>query len=412
MHVSVFTPSHDSRYLGDCYRSLLAQTMPDWEWVVVLNQECRDWLPPRADERVVVIRDNAVNGVGAAKRLACHRARGDILVELDHDDVITPTCLEDVHDAFAANSAATLVYSDFAQMNRDLSPNDGRFNPAMGWQYSDEKIGTATFARCHALEPFPHNVGYIWYAPNHVRAFQRSAYDAVGGYDQRLRVLDDHDLMIRLFMAGEFEHVDRCLYVQRMHGKNTQSDTLTNRFIQQRTVAYYRANIEALAAAWAGRHGLAVVAVEAVASRRDRPASATSAVIDPSCPRLAYPDDSVGLIIATDVLQYVGDRAAFFNECHRVLAHGGLIMTSTPSTDGRGAFQDPSAVAFYNENSFWYLTDRDRHPRIPMLRARLQMSDLHTDFPSAWHKENKIPYVHANLLAVKDGPRQGGPLLV
>ncbi len=38
MNISVFTPSHDSRYLSDCYRSLVSQSYTDWEWVVVLNR--------------------------------------------------------------------------------------------------------------------------------------------------------------------------------------------------------------------------------------------------------------------------------------------------------------------------------------------------------------------------------------
>jgi hypothetical protein len=39
------------------------------------------------------------------------------------------------------------------------------------------------------------------------------------------------------------------------------------------------------------------------------------------------------------------------------------------------------------------------------------VSHLRTYFPSAWHEENDISYVHANLIAVKGGPRQGGLLL-
>ncbi len=39
------------------------------------------------------------------------------------------------------------------------------------------------------------------------------------------------------------------------------------------------------------------------------------------------------------------------------------------------------------------------------------MSHLRTWYPSAWHEQTDIAYVQANLLAVKDGPRQGGPLL-
>jgi hypothetical protein len=88
-----------------------------------------------------------------------------------------------------------------------------------------------------------------------------------------------------------------------------------------------------------------------------------------------------------------------------------MVGTRTPSTDGRGAFQDPSHVAFYNENSFWYLTQAQLRPSLPELTARFQVSHLSTSFPSDWHREVNIPYVVANLLAVKDGPRQGGPVL-
>ena len=85
--VSVFTPSHQPRYLDECFRSLRAQTFEDWEWVVVLNQGAR-WRPPEPDPRVrVEVKDDLV-GVGAAKRHACAVARGEFLVELDHDDIL------------------------------------------------------------------------------------------------------------------------------------------------------------------------------------------------------------------------------------------------------------------------------------------------------------------------------------
>ena len=134
-------------------------------------------------------------------------------------------------------------------------------------------------------------------------------------------------------------------------------------------------------------------------------------VVDPGDPRLPYEDASVGVVKAVELLQRLPDRAAFFNECYRVLVHGGLIMTRTPSTDGRGAFQDPSHVAFYNENSFWYLTQARLRSSLPTLSARLQVSNLRTYFPTPWEQQVNIPYVEANLLAIKDGPRQGGPLL-
>ena len=141
MQVSVFTPSHDPRYLADCYRSLQAQTHTDWEWVVLLNGASRPWVPPRPDSRVVVVRAPAeVRGVGAAKRRACEIAGGDILVELDHDDLLTATSLSDLHQAFLDHPRASLVYSDFTQVRADLSPDPSHFGPTYGWEYTEEEI--------------------------------------------------------------------------------------------------------------------------------------------------------------------------------------------------------------------------------------------------------------------------------
>ncbi len=132
-------------------------------------------------------------------------------------------------------------------------------------------------------------------------------------------------------------------------------------------------------------------------------------MVDPEKPVLGYPDNSVGVIKLIDFLQRISDRAALLNECYRVLCHGGLIITQSPSTAGRGAFQDPSHLSFWNENSFWYLTRAELRFAIRTLNCRLQISRLHTGYPTAWHQEQMIPYVYANLIAIKDGPRQVTP---
>ena len=412
MLVSVFTPSHNARFLDDCYRSLARQTFRDWEWVVLLNGGAKAWSPPERDDRVKVTRGKFPPKVGAAKRAACELCSGEILFELDHDDIITSTCLQEVHDAFKVDDDTVLVFSDFAQISEDGSPNHDRFNPAMGWEYTEEEIDGVTYLRCHALAALPHNVGYIWYAPNHLRAFRRSTYLDVGGYDAQLAVLDDQELMIRLFLAGDFRHIDRCLYFQRVHSGNTQSEASTNAFIQEQTVRYYQQHIEDLAVAWSRRRGLAVVTARTSSSPWSSDPDPGEVIdVDPEKPILPYDEGAVGVIKAYELLQRLPDRAAFFNECHRVLVHGGLVLTRTPSTDGRGAFQDPSHVAFYNENSFWYLTQARLRSSLPTLTARLQVSHVRTYFPTPWERDNDIPYVEANLLALKDGPRLGGPVL-
>jgi SAM-dependent methyltransferase len=121
-------------------------------------------------------------------------------------------------------------------------------------------------------------------------------------------------------------------------------------------------------------------------------------------------DSSVGLIRAHDVLPRLRDKIAVFNELYRILCHGGILLTFTPSTDGRGAFQDPLQVAFYNENSFWYFIDGEARAFVPEIRCRFVASQLSTFYPTEWHEAHRISYVKATLVAIKEGSRQGGQL--
>ncbi|MCK9897981.1 glycosyltransferase [Frankia sp. AgB32] len=414
---SVFTPSHRPRFLDECLASLRAQTRSDWEWIVLLNNGAR-WRPDMPDDRIrVEIADN-LRGVGAAKRRACELARGEFLVELDHDDLLASDCLTELAKAFDENPSAVFVYSHAAQITADGGRDESRFDETYGWVFEDVDVDGRDVLQAVSLAPTPHNVAYIWYAPNHVRAFRRETYDQVGGYDADRLVLDDQDLMCRIFQAGAFHHVPRCLYLQRVHPDNTQSDAEINAHIQQETVALYDRYIEANALAWASRSGL--LALDLGAAHRkptgylgvDQRAGNGVDIVATLPERLDLPDNSVGIIRAVDFLQYVPEKVPLINELYRLLAPGGMLLTQTPSSDGRGAYQDPTHLAYYNENSFWYYTDDQYRTFVPEIRARFQSSRLVTYFPSEWHAENNIPYVAANLIAVKDGAdRCGGPLL-
>jgi SAM-dependent methyltransferase len=414
-HVTVFTGSNHNRFLDECLQSLLAQTYPDWEWVVVLNQGAR-WRPEVSDPRVrVLVRDSLV-GVGAVKRQACAEAYGEILVEFDHDDLLASDCLAEVVAAFEAYPGVGFVYSDTAQIGEDSGRDESRFAAAHGWRYRDEQVDGRDVLASHALAPTPHNVSYIWYAPNHVRAFRRDVYEKVGGYDGSLDVADDLDLMCRLYQAAGFHHIPKCLYLQRMHPRNTQRDPELNARIQQRSIEIYDRNVQLNALAWAKRQELLAVDLGAAHHKPEgflgldrREASGVDLVCDVT-KGIDLPDDSVGVIRAVDFLEHVPDKIGIFNELYRVLAPNGMLLSLTPSTDGRGAYQDPTHVAFYNENSFWYFTDRQYARFVPEIRCRFQVSRLATYFPSEFHRTHHIPYVVANLIAVKDGTRNGGLL--
>ena len=416
--VSVFTVTHHPRFLDECFSSLLSQTFEDWEWVVLLNSGAR-WRPARDDPRLRILIDDSISGVGAAKHRACAESRGALLVELDHDDILASEALAEITRAFDENPEVSLVYSHAAQILEDGSRDDSRFDISNGWVYRDTTVDGRDVQYVQAMAPTPHNVSYIWFAPNHVRAYDKVAYERAGGYDPTRHVLDDQDLMCKLYEVGNFHLIDKCLYLQRMHSRNTQRDADTNAFIQQETVALYDRYIESNALAWAAREGLLALDLGAAHNRPpgylgvDQYPGKDVDIVATLPDRMPFDDNSVGVIRAVDFLEHIADKVALINELYRALAPGGLLLSRTPSTDGRGAYQDPTHVAFYNENSFWYYTERQYRNFVPQIEAAFQVSRLVTYFPTEWHEQHCIPYVTANLIALKDStPRNGGRLMI
>lgn len=63
---------------------------------------------------------------------------------------------------------------------------------------------------------------------------------------------------------------------------------------------------------------------------------------------------SIDVIRAYNIFEHLPDKVHTMNELWRVLKHGGIAYIRVPSTEGRGAFQDPTHVSFWNLNSFLY----------------------------------------------------------
>jgi len=408
MVISVFTPSHDPRHLDGCYESLVLQTVQDWEWVVVLNNGAT-WERPKDDRVRVFYNERPNKGVGYYKKFAVSQCSGDILVELDHDDLLMPEAIESVYDAFDISDEIVFAYSDFNQINEDGTPNFDEFDLAHGWSYRDEDGSHV----CTSFPPYPHNLGFIWYAPNHLRAFRKDAYRKAGGYDADRYVLDDQDLMAKLYAVGEFYHIKDNLYAQRVHSRQTQAQAQTNADIQTGTVQMYADTIETMALTWAKRRGLLALDLGAA---HNKPEGYQGVDMYPG-PGVDYvgnfldldlPANSVGVIRAVDFLEHVPDRIAVMNKIWELLAHGGMLLSMTPSTDGRGAWQDPTHVAGWNENSFWYYTDDNYRKFVPDVVAKFHPSRVVTYFPSDWHVAHNISYVQANLVAIKKESRDFG----
>lgn len=407
--VSVITISHKPKYLSEAYESLKAQTHKDWEWVILLNGAASNWPATGflADSRIRVLRDKSNNSnIGYLKNKAFSAAWGEILVELDHDDMLTPTCLEEVVKAFT-NPSVGFVYSDCAYL--DLSKTFIPYDPARGWTFKmvDVLPGKPPMIAMDSFEPTGRSLSVIWYAPNHVRAWRSTTYRELGGHNSERAVLDDHELLIRTYLFTEMKHIPKPLYIYRLSGENSYVER--NKEIQAGTIQLFYQFFPALMAREADLRGL--LKVDLGGGIDGAPGFLT---IDKEggdvCGDLAegipLDDNSVGVLRASHVIEHLPDKLKTMSEIYRVLADGGVALIDVPSTDGRGAFQDPTHVSYWNENSFWYWTRKESARYIKNITVRFQEWRLGTGFPGPWWETNKISVTTAWLAAIKTGAKR------
>ncbi len=438
---SVYTPTHDPRWLRDCLASLLAQTATDWEWVVVKNGKPFDLPADVQGHPKVRVLDSLQTNIGALKGFAAKACTGQFLVELDHDDRLAPDCLAEI--GFAAEKyPGGFYYSDFASVYPNGAPET--YGSAYGWEQYTADVGGQEMLCQRAFKATPRSLCEIWYAPNHVRAWSREAYDKAGGYDAKLEVGDDHDLLCRTYLARvPFVHIQRPLYVYRRVVEPRADNTYVKKqgLIQQTNYRTMNRYIHPLVEEWCRRGGrpmldlggahnsppgyipvdltLPHTDMRTVPSRHggaNFPATTWPAQIGGEVVEVLtrLPESSVGCVRAFDFIEHLPREkmVEFMNEAHRVLAAGGFLLSGTPSTDGRGAFQDPTHTNFINQNSFLYYVDREYAKYLNgAVTCRFQAVRLWTECPSDWHKQNNVPYVYADLLALK-GFNHIGPIQI
>jgi len=403
--IGVFTPTNDSKFLREAYQSLLEQTDGDWEWCILYNHGAEHLVFD--DPRVKCFNSStSVEWVGPLKAEICAHTTGDILLELDHDDLLMPTAIEEVKKAFE-DSEVGFVYSNTIHATGSFGKTE-RYSVAFGWRYREVEYKGHKLDEHISFPPTPESISRIWYAPNHLRAFRKSVYEQVGGYSKDMRILDDLDLMCKMYKITKFKHIDKGLYIYREHGANTY--LRYNAEIQDNVYRIYDQYIESLMERFCDVNGLrklelggrmfAKVGYETV----DLKDANIIADLNYTWP---FADSSVGAIRAMDVFEHLNDSLHTFKELYRVLAPGGIAFISVPSTDGRGAFQDPTHKVFFNSNSFRYYTEAQYAQYIDT-PVRFQATRLYdTD-----KNDVGVVWTRAHLLSLKGGYKPCGMVLI
>jgi glycosyltransferase involved in cell wall biosynthesis len=401
--VSVIIPTHNPKYLQETLESVARQTAQYFEVIVAPNgvmvndietfdKMCKEVFKDRTDIFWRVKPLKAVGKVGAIKHEAFSAAKGDWLLELDHDDKLFPTCVQRIEEVGRDNPNATMLYSDCHYSGKWFP-----WSPLFGWTYYNTPDGKKVNVAPPAL---PQNLSRIYFGPDHVRVYRADWYHRVGGHDVNLDIADDHDMSCRAWLDGPMVHINECLYEYRVHEKQTSKERF--QAIQDAQWRVYFKYIERMALEWSRRESLLALDLGAQFNPRkgfisvDLQGAQIKANLREDWP---LGDNSCGCIRASDLLEHLPDAIHTMNEAWRCLKHGGFFLIRVPSTDGRAAFRDPTHCSFWNLESFWYYTKSQYRNFIPAFKGRFQ---------NVWTQNITVAgiiYVESHLLALKDGPR-------
>jgi glycosyltransferase involved in cell wall biosynthesis len=195
--VSVIIPVYNSaRYIAAALDSVYSQSYRPVEIIVIddgSTDDSADVACARGDLRLLRQENR---GPAAARNAGIREANGALIAFLDSDDTWLPHKLRLQVDFLTANPGAEVV---LAHLEHFLEPGEAIprwLNPA--------RLG----------QPEPGFLPSTW-------LLRRGVFGLVGGFDERYRVAEDADWMIRAKDAGIMPHVlDDLLVRKRVHGAN------------------------------------------------------------------------------------------------------------------------------------------------------------------------------------------------
>tara|TARA_X000000950_G_scaffold229307_2_gene277139 strand:- start:8089 stop:8778 length:690 start_codon:yes stop_codon:yes gene_type:complete len=191
---------NQERFIGRCLRSLLQQTIPHYEYeIIVVNDGSSDRTDYALDlfsdqkNSVVKVLTNVSNlGLPASLNRALREASAKYIVRVDADDFVNSNFLNFLHYYIEENRQADAVACDYLLLD------------------DKERV----LKRCNCIEE-PIACGIL---------FQKDHLFEIGLYDENFRIWEERDLKIRFEKKYKIERLQLPLYRYRRHEKNITND--------------------------------------------------------------------------------------------------------------------------------------------------------------------------------------------
>lgn len=195
---------NNSRFLGEAIESVIAQTYPHWEIILVDDGSTDEF------EEVIsryqhlptlrVLRNHRNEGCAYTKRRCLDHAQGELAAFLDPDDTLTRDALQVMVNAHAARPNCSLIHSTHFVCDENL----------------------AVVKISEKPRPLPIDSSYLMVSDGSVHAFasfKRACYERSAGLSphRSYDAATDQELYYLLEETGSIHFIDSPLYYYRIH---------------------------------------------------------------------------------------------------------------------------------------------------------------------------------------------------
>jgi len=202
--VTVVMPAYNAaRWIRKGIDSVLAQTLSDWELIVVNDgsTDGTEALVRQYDDPRIQLVSQENSGPSHARNVGMARARGNYISLLDADDWYGPRHLERTTGFLDAHPECTLVATNFCFVNAKGEKTIG-FEPKEILGRAGDGVVADFFSAAVRNRCFPVTCGMV---------FRKDLVASVGGFDESLDGAEDQEFQVRCAMKGSYGYIDDVL---------------------------------------------------------------------------------------------------------------------------------------------------------------------------------------------------------
>jgi glycosyltransferase involved in cell wall biosynthesis len=206
--ISVIIPNYNyGRFIGEAVESVLAQTFPVFEIVVVDDGSTDDSLEILSryeKDGVKVVRQQNC-GVGAARNSGVEHSSGELVAFLDADDLWLPQKIEKQMERLLSDP-------EFGFVSCGMKEFDASGNTIRAYEVGKEGWRAEEILLIEPIVNGPGSTGLLW----------RRVFEEAGGFDEtkEMHPSEDWEFCYRVARVGKIAFVPELLVGYRNHGNN------------------------------------------------------------------------------------------------------------------------------------------------------------------------------------------------